>query len=70
MSRPHPKLAVTDKEAAHMLSLPLGEFNKLVKAGALPRPILLASKHPRWPVKTLDAVLSSAALDDDNEFET
>lgn len=64
------KLAVTEKEAAFMLSLPLAEFMSLVDAGALPRPVQLAPKIRRWPVDTLRAVLTGANVNDGDEFET
>lgn len=64
------KLAVTEKEAAFMLSLPLAEFMQLVDAGALPRPVQLAPKVKRWPVDTLRAVLTGTNIDDGDDFET
>lgn len=64
------KLAVTEKEAAFMLSLPLAEFTQLVEVGALPRPVQLAPKIMRWPVETLRAVLTGANVNDEDEFET
>jgi predicted DNA-binding transcriptional regulator AlpA len=65
------KLAVTDREAAHMLSLPLSEFARLVDAGALPRPVMLDRKHARWAVKALDEALSGAKVEsNEDEFET
>ncbi|MCA0919689.1 helix-turn-helix transcriptional regulator [Pseudooceanicola nanhaiensis] len=64
------KLAVTEKEAAFMLSLALTEFMQLVDAGALPRPVHLTPKIKRWPVDTLRAALTGANVNDGDEFET
>lgn len=41
MTTPRNKLAVDEKEAAKLLSLPVGDFLGLVEAGALPKPVLI-----------------------------
>ncbi|MGZ9812611.1 hypothetical protein ACXN5S_19275 [Pseudoroseicyclus sp. H15] len=60
---------MTDREAAHMLSLPLDEFTRLVDAGALPRPVMLASNQ-RWAVRALEDALTGAKIEEEDEFET
>lgn len=68
MARQKEKLAVTEREAAAMLSLPCGEFARLVSTGALPRPVTIGCKHKRWTVEALRAVLTGALIEED-EFE-
>lgn len=62
------KLAVDEKEAAKLLSLPVSEFLNLVSAGILPRPVKWGD-HKRWGVSHLEAVLTGANIRDDEEFE-
>lgn len=62
-------LAVTERDAAKMLSLPRDEFANLVSAGVLPKPVLIGGRHPRWPVADLVATLTGAKVQDE-DFET
>lgn len=68
MPRHLPKLAVSDKEAAHMLSLPPSVFKDLVNVGALPGPTADFAGHKRWSVATLIAIVDGTQTRED-EFE-
>lgn len=58
------KLAVTEAQAASMLSLPRKEFAALVTRGALPRPVRIGS-HDRWSVEALNAVLTGTKVEEE-----
>lgn len=62
MPRSLSKLAVSNKEAARMLSLSLQDFLFLVEQGALPPPIRLG-KHTLWVVGEIEAVLTGCKIE-------
>ncbi|SEK17468.1 hypothetical protein [Pacificibacter marinus] len=62
-------IAVAEKNAARLLDMPTSVFLDLVNKGALPRPIGIASGVQRWSVAQLNAIMTGAAMEDD-EFET
>lgn len=63
------RLAVKEQEAAKLLSLTVSEFVELVEQAALPQPVLLGGKYPRWRVSEIDAVLAGEMIGDE-DFET
>lgn len=69
MSSHKNQLAVKGTEAAKLLSLTTAAFLELVEKSALPQPVLLGGKHPRWSVADLDAVLSGEKTQSEG-FET
>lgn len=68
MPRHLPKLAVSDKEAAYMLSLPPSVFKGLVSVGVLPGPTTDFAGHKRWSVATLSAIIDGTSIHEE-EFE-
>ena len=64
----HTPLAVRAQTAAAMLDMPTKEFDRLVKAGALPPPKMIGG-HPRWYVKQLDAIIRGDAAKPSEDFE-
>ena len=61
-------IAVKDVTAAAMLDMPVTEFRRLVRSGALP-PALRIGKHERWMVDQLEAVLKAASTLPSEDFE-
>lgn len=63
MSRLTP-IAVGEKNAAKMMDMSLERFQRLVKAGSLPRP-KIAPGVERWSVAELSAILNGTKMDDE-----
>lgn len=68
MSRYVFKLAVSDNEAAKMLSLPTAVFKNLVNEGSLPGPAAEFAGRKRWSVAMLSAIVDGTQLSEE-EFE-
>lgn len=65
MPRAFQKLAVSEREAAHLLSLPTSIFKDLVRDGALPGPSAVFGDQPRWSVAKLSSIVDGSILDDE-----
>jgi hypothetical protein len=55
------RLFAKDKTAAKLLDMPLADFRRLVSAGALPKPVLIADGYERWPIADLTNIMSGQA---------
>lgn len=52
------------KTVAQLLDLKLSEFQKLVDIGAMPPPVFIGGKHPRWNVTELESQLRGDGLEE------
>ncbi|SHI90481.1 hypothetical protein [Wenxinia saemankumensis] len=57
-------LFASERLAARLLDMSAAEFRRLVGVGALPGPIRIGP-HERWNVKEIEAILSGAAMSQD-----
>lgn len=62
-------LYATLRTAAALLDMKPGEFEKLVRAGHLPKPLDIGESFERWDVQQLQAIISgSASLGEELEW--
>ncbi|MEE2635487.1 hypothetical protein AAFO90_16485 [Phaeobacter sp. CAU 1743] len=57
-------IAVAERTAAKMMDMAPSDFRRLVQSGSLPSPVEISGIQ-RWRVSDLEAVLSGAAMHED-----